>query len=437
MPRYSRAQRFRVGSRFSKAERSSQARRFNNAEIPRIIQRMMEDSGMGFIGRQDVQKALELLAVARVGIKDEREPHCLLASGIRSKSGGPEREPWPDECGKDASADVHSMTENGVLSKISVNGKGGREVLQPMLDMHNLVNLAKGDAGYPGSQGLWEIDRVYPRRVPISLAGVSHSTCADDDGNFFGMVDRLNLTGVTDYQRIADRHHPLEETLFRLGNRTLLFRMSQMRGIEREIMRERDKQVVAHNRFAVDVIDASLQEISGLVRELYRDKLVYDQRVVGIRQNGFVHHIMSFNPSVRFAASEYVDLPCNCQSSTYLTDNFLVSINVLPGDDRSWIIVTYPNSRCERDRYNSTIASWVKDFCAANDVGKRRHLAAMASWVNLYCSPEDYDQLSEDDRSAVEGHIARFVCRDPFGRFLDTLGRSSYGAKKLEEWRRE
>ena len=161
--------------------------RFRNDEIPHIMQRMMEDSGTGFIQPEDVQEAFVLLTAARVGIRDENNPRCLLASGLSSGNGAPEGGPRPVDCGKDASTDVHSITENGVLSNIAEVGKGGREVLQIMPDTHYLANLAKGDAGYPGSRGLWEVDRIPPRLVPISLASVCHSTCRS---KCLGMVTR-------------------------------------------------------------------------------------------------------------------------------------------------------------------------------------------------------------------------------------------------------
>ncbi len=409
--------------------------RFDNAEIPHLMHKMIEDSGSQYIQRKQVQDALDLLSVSRVGIRDEQDPRCLLASSLSLEFGGPELEHQPVDCGADASADVHSITENGVLSRIASPERRGREVLRFMPDFHQLTALSKKGDEHPGTRGPWEIDRVPPSRVPISQASACHSTCADHDGDFFGSVDRLDLSTITDYQRIIDNNHGLAESLSRLAYRTLLFRISQMRGLELELTRKRLEQVSTGNRFAVDVLDANLKDISGLVLSLYREKLLYDRIVVWYHRNNLVHHLMPFQPRVRFAASEYIDIPCRCKSDHSTTFEFLASVNVLPGDGRSWLLVTYPQERCKRIYYGSTVANWVKDFCATSVVGFKHQLNAMATWPNLYCSPGDYDQLCEQDRSTVEQIVARITCRDPFGRYLEILERSPRGADLIKKWR--
>ena len=409
--------------------------RFDNAEIPSLMDKMIEDLGAQYIERQQVQSALDLLRVSRVGIRDEQDPRCLIASSLSSEVGGPELGHQPVDCGADASADVHSITENGVLSRIASQEKRGREVLRFMPDTHQLTDLSKRGDEHPGTRGPWEIDRIPPSRVPISQASVCHSTCADHDRDFFGSVDRLDLSGITDYQRIHNANHRLAEPLSRLGYRTLLFRISQMRGLELEVTRKRLEQVRAANRFAVDILDANLKDISGLVLSLHRDKLIYDRIVLGCRQNNLVHHVMPFNPRVRFAASEYFDVPCRCKSNFDSTYEFLASVNVIPGDKRSWLLVTYPQQRCFRKYYGSTVTNWVRDFCATSDVGFTRQLDAMATWTNLYCSPKDYLQLYEQDRSVVEKSVANLTCRDPFARFLEVLERSPRGAEMFKKLR--
>ena len=412
--------------------------RYSNAEIPRIMRGLVGDLGDSFMQPRDIQGALEPLSVACVGLRDEDDPRCLLASGLTLASGFPEVGRRPVDCGAKSDNDAHSITENGVLSCIAKQGNGGREVLRFFPDAHQLVNLTRGDAGYPGSQGLWEIDRVLPKSVPIASASISHSTCKDHDRDFFGLVDRLNLSGVTAHHRIADKRHDSEEALFRLSYRTLLFRLSQLRGSELEATRKRTEKVQDGNRFAVDMLDANLKDISSLVRALYRDKSVYDKRVVGDGKSHFVHHVMPFNPRVRFAASEYMPIPCNCRNcrlGSPATDDFLASVNVLPGKSRSWLVVTYPSARCNRKRYDSVVANWVKDFCATNDDVMGRHREAMITWTNLYCSPEDYCRLDDNARSFVEESIARAVCIDPFRLYLDIMATHPRGADLINKWR--
>lgn len=408
---------------------------FDNADIPRLMDKMVEDSGAQYIQRQQVQGALDLLSVSRVGIRDEDHPRCLVASGLSLELGGPELGRQPVDCGVDASDDVHSITENGVLSRIASHEKRGREVLRFMPDSHRLIGLSREGNEHPGTRGLWGVNRVSPSRIPISQASVCHSTCAVHDRDFFGLVDKLDLSVITDYQRIHDANHWLADSLLRLGYRTLLFRISQMRGLELEVTRKRLEQVRAANRFAVEVLDANLKDISELVLSLYRDKLIYDRIVVGCRPNNLVHHVMPFQPRVRIAASEYVDIPCRCKSDCSSTFEFFASVNVLPGEKRSWLLVTHPQERCNGKYYGSTVANWVRDFCASSDVGFTRQMKAMANWTNLYCSPGDYNQLCEQDRSAVEKAVAELTCRDPFVRFLEILDRSPRGSDLVKKWR--
>ena len=410
--------------------------KYDNTEIPRIMRGMLDDMDHPFIARQDVQGALRLLSDTRVGLRDERDPTCLLAVGMTLESGLSEVAHRPVDCGQDASAKTHSITEHGRLSRIAKATKGGDVVLRLMPDAHHLVDFAKEDGGYPGSRGLWEIDRVQPHCVPIALASVGHSVCADHDRDkdFLGLVDDLDLSSISDYRRITGIAGALSIQLLRLGHRTLLYRVGQLRGLELEVTFKRVEQVRAGNRYAVDILDANLKRISDIVRSLYRDKLVYDQCFVGNKRSDFVHHVMPFRPRVRFAASEYVDIPCTCHMGTPAPIDFLASVNVLPGDDLSWLVVTYPAARCKRELYDSTVSNWVRDFCAVNDVGMKRHLQAMGSWINLYCSPDDYHQLDERDRSFVEKSVASSMCRDPFRQHIDVLLTSPRGGDLVKKW---
>ncbi len=312
-------------------------------------------------------------------------------------------------------------------------------VLQHMPDVQQLVALTKGEAGYPGSQGLWEIGQVPPHYIDITVASVGHSVCAyhDRDRDFFGLVDDLDLSSICDYQRIVSANHGLEFSLFILAYRTLLFCISQLRGVEIEVTCKRAEQVKAGNRYAVDVLDSILRYSSNIIRSFYRDKLLYDRRLVDSERVGFVHHVMPFNPHVRFAAAEYHTLPCNCHADTATPYDFYASVNILPGDNRSWLVVTYPNVRCIYKYYDSIVSNWVRDFCSVNDVGKKLHLKAMGNWKNLYSSPEDYFQLDERDRMLVEEKVAHNVCRDPCRQHIDVLLASPCGPDFVKNWLRE
>ena len=406
--------------------------RYSDARVRRIMRGMVEYLGRFFIDPEEFQDALEMLKYARIGLRDEDGPTCLLAS--HWVDGASEGSGRLVDCGKESRADVHSITRNGVLSQIAMDDKGGREVLRFCPDALDSVNLTKGDTGRLGSQGLWETERVAPYRVPISAASVCRSTCAFHDGGFFGLVDKLDLSSIDAYELIVNRDHNLEESLFRLGYRTLLYRMSQLRGVELVTTQKRIEQVRSGNRYSVDILDASLKEISGFVRALRCDKLEYGNRFLGRGESSFVHHIMPFNPRVRFAASEYTGISCSCRLNHPANDDFLASVNVLPGKSRSWLVVTYLSSRCDHKLYDSSVANWVRDFCATSDGAMQKHLEAMGTWTNLYCSPEDYYQLDENERSSVEERLARAVGIEPFRRYLNMLAANPQGADLIKKW---
>ena len=141
---------------------------YSDARVRSIMRGMVEYLGRFFIDPEEFQDALEMLKYARIGLRDEDGPTCLLPSHwVDGASKGSGR---LVDCGEKSDADVHSITENGVLSQIAVEDTRRREVLRFCPDALESVHLTKGDTGRLGSQGLWETERVAPYRVSIEPA---------------------------------------------------------------------------------------------------------------------------------------------------------------------------------------------------------------------------------------------------------------------------
>lgn len=86
-----------------------------------------------------------------------------------------------------------------------------------------------------------------------------------------------------------------------LAYRTLLYRISQLRGLEIVTTLKRLDLIRANNRFGVELMDASLTEIASLNTELYREKDVFDRKMLGVANKSIVHHVGEIDPYVGLA----------------------------------------------------------------------------------------------------------------------------------------
>ena len=236
-----------------------------------IMAHLVEEWNIDFISPSQVQEAMDAIRRATTGLADDVDPKCLIACALELRLSGTLGH-MPVECSQSASADNHSIQENGVLSLISrVEQDGSRKVVRLFPTISRLVNLTKGPAGYPGSEWIWNISHLEPELVPISLASVGHFACGDHDGHTFGPVDQLSFPDWESYVRIDERKCPKEyrdlaSRLSLLAYRTLLYRISQFRGTESIGAQQLHTMIRLGNRFGVDslrVSRASTKHTSG------------------------------------------------------------------------------------------------------------------------------------------------------------------------------
>ena len=162
-----------------------------------------------------------------------------------------------------------------------------------------------------------------------------HFACnAHDQGtSALARADNLVVPDLNERSILYDQSPPpgLEgfvETLFFLAYRTLLFRISQLRGVERAASQFFRRGPQEGNRFAVKLTLEILAALSDRITELYRLKWRYDQRILGDSEAiHLVHHVASFRPIIRYACAEYntVEVPRGKKTGKYL-----MSLNVLP-----------------------------------------------------------------------------------------------------------
>ena len=216
------------------------------------------------------------------------------------------------------------------------------------------------------------------------------------------------------------------ECLFFLAYRTLLFRISQLRGVEQaasQIHRERSAE---GNRFAVELSLGVLADLSAKITELYRLKRRYDQRILG--DSGtihLVHHVASFRPIIRYACSEYtaVEVPRGKKTRKYL-----LSLNVLPLQGVTWLIASH---LCEGNSANIALGKVVtRIHSAASGLLRREDLRMMCTSSNLYASPEDYRSMPEKEKAEITSSMATTAFGEMLSQGLKVL-RTSEGGQNV------
>ena len=373
---------------------------------------------------------MESLSVAKLGLADESSPTCLVPVCLGSKA------PFsPVDCKKPASRKSHSIQEAGPLKEISSPSRSGRCVLQVFPNIDHLVKHTKGENKRTASKWLWEIESMPPQdEVPISLASVGHFACdIHDRGYPLAGADNLKIPVNSGYVSFDDQSPPAgledcSESLFYLAYRTLLFRISQFRGVEKEVLRQLGLQVESGNRFAVESCLGHHQKVSSILSQLLRFKDGFDRRVLGdasaIR---LVHHIVPFRPVIRYAACEFNKVPHIPYRGE---DSVWAALNVLPISGRTWFIASH--SRLSNQHHYSLVRNGVLDFAACSGSARRTaDLGAFLSWINIYASIPDYCSLPESDRTFIESRMAWQVCKEPFSKGLEILGSSPAGTREI------
>ena len=407
-----------------------------------IMSRLVEEWNIDFISPSQVQEAMGAIRMATTGLADEVKPKCLIACALELRINGALGH-TPVECSEIASADNHSIQENGALSLIArTEPDGSRSVLRFFPTASRLVNLARGEAGYPGSEWVWNIERIQPVPLSISVASIGHFACGDHDGFTFRPIDELRLPEWDSYIRIDERNCPpyyrdVAGRLSLLAYRTLLFRLSQFRGTESVIAQKLSEMVRSGNRFGVDSLRENFDETARVMTPLYRHKSLFDRRVMEVAKGPLVHHIAPFVPIVPYAASEYLPIRHRAGKGKRQEDTYeFASCNVLPDRDRTWFIVSYPATS---DQSLETSASnFVRDFTCVNPTLRReKDIGCLSGYTNVYASPDDYYSLSPEIRETVETALATKLCEEPYEKTLEHLQRSDAGNSLVRRIQRD
>ena len=413
-----------------------------NVRPSQVMARLVEEWNIDFIAPSQVQEAMTAISLATTGLADEVEPKCLIACALELRLSGTLGH-TPVECSEAASADNHSIQENGVLSLISrVEQDGTRNVLRFFHTASRLVNRARGSAGYPGSDWVWNISSLEPVPIPISLASIGHFACGDHDGFTFRPIDGLCIPRWDSYIRIDERKCPeeykdLANRLSLLAYRTLLYRISQFRGTESVSAEQLRKMVRLGNRFAVDSLRENLDETASVMTPLYRHKSLFDRRLTEVARGPLVHHIAPFAPIIPYAASEYRPIRHLGGRRKRQEEQYaFASCNVLPDKDRTWFIVSYPATSDQS--LDASASNLVRDFtCETPVFRKKQDLECLSGNTNVYASPDDYALLAPEDKSTVETAIAWNLCEKPYQNTLEYLKRSDAGSQLITRLQNE
>ena len=309
-----------------------------------FLSAFVQECGLDFISPSDLSGAMGEMSRARAGLADEISPKCLFAVGFGEKE-------WslPVMCGADASRGSHSIQEARPLREIAAPGPQGLYVLGFFPSVGQLTSLTKSIAGRPGTKWLWDVDAVPPRPVGIGEASVAHFACSSHDSGsrYLAAADNLEIPDLGDRRLFDDRDPPagLDQflhSLFVLAYRTLLFRFSQLRGVEKTAVRSLSKQAEDDNRFGVQSCLERLRELSGLLIEISREKSGYDRRILGETSAlGLVHHVTEFAPVFRYTFSEFI--PFDYRSGSR-RKSIWSAVNVLPINGRTWLILSHPQT---------------------------------------------------------------------------------------------
>ena len=415
----------------SRAERRRTGREISD---PEIWSGITQESGVGFIPPTQIQQALKDIDRFQDIFSDEANPTCLFP--VRHSD---DNLAYPVECGKPAKRSSHSIQEAKSLREIACDdgqGRGGGlYVYQFFPDIRDAVeqtSAATPGGGRPAlaQQWPWEIKELPPHPVAIANASVRHfaCNCHDQDARALARADNLVVPDLPQKRTIIDDRSPppgleaFTESLFFLAYRTLLFRISQFRGVEQaasQLHRERSEE---GNRFAVKLILGELGAIADTLTDLCRLKLRYDRRILGDSEAiHLVHHVASFRPIIRYACAEYTTVGARHGKKRW------VSINVLPLQGVTWLIVSHLNE----GKFGNAAIKQEIDRMLHTRRRRRVDLRMMCEFTNLYASPEDYrSKMRENDKAKISSSMSTTIFGASLSRGLEIL-RSSDGGQDV------
>lgn len=405
-------------------------RRFSDAQI---WSKLVEELGAEHISRKHVQQALEDSYRIQGTFLDASDPHCLYPV-----TSGDDEGIFSVECGEPATRRSHSIQKDKSLKEIAsfdggVRG-GGPYVYQFSPDIQQALHATSGPAE-DGRTALgqvwpWEITKIDPKGVTIEQASVRHFACNlhDQSTHALARADNFAIPELGDRRCLDERDPSTElgsflEDLFVLAHRTLLYRISQLRGAEQAAAQLLQKRSADGNRYAVDLILDVLRDLSGRLTELYREKLKFDQRIMdGFQSIQLIHHISKVEPTVRYACAEYTTIRARAGNQrTYVW----VSVNVLPLEGITWLIMSH---QAKSGTANYAIRSEFESM--SNNLPYKRRgtdLRLMGNFLNLYVAPDDFRNLAAEDQAELSSSVAQSVFGDTLSKGLALLGASDGG----------
>lgn len=405
-----------------------------NFSDAQILGKLAEEPGVGQISRDQIQQALADVHLLQNKFLDASDPHCLYPVASRGGDGT-----FSEECGKPATRDSHSIQRARSLREIaSRDGRGngrGLYVFQFFPDIDAALRRTSGitpdGRNALGQVWPWEITEIPPHSVTIDRASVMHFACNEHDQSTDALAraDNLVVPAFKEEFLYLDERcppsgmKPFMESLFVLAYRTLLHRISQYRGAEQAAAHLHMKRSVEGNRFAVKLIIEILSDFADRLTELYKVKMIYEQRILGVPEyKTLIHCIGRFNPTIRYTCAEYT--PVNLFVRNRKTEVWL-SMNVLLLEGVTWLIVSRP---CQSSTVNHAIKNKVQLMLRNYPHQRRRtDFDLMCELVNLYASPDDYRNLSAEDQAEISSTVAQSVFRDTHSRILTLLRESAGG----------
>ena len=409
-------------------------REINDAEIWNGI---VQESGVGFIPPAQIRQALKDIYRLQDMFSDESSPTCLYPVGYSDDNLA-----YPIECRKPAERKSHSIQKATSLEEIACyDGQvpgGGPYVYQLFPDIRDTVKRTSAATPSGGRPALaqkwpWEINELPPHPVTVEEASVRHFACNCHDQSVSALARADNLVVSDLHGRTSlDDHDPprgLEafmESLFALAHRTLLYRISQLRGVEQAASQVHQERSAEGNRFAVELTLGAMADISDRLTKLYTFKRGYDQRILGDADGiHLIHHVASFRPIIRYACAEYTPITVGYGNKA---KEIWMSVNVLPLQGLTWLIVSHP---CQRNPVNIEIRKVIARMLSAVPK-QRRHedLRMMRNSTNLYASPEEYRSMPEKDKAKFSSSMATAVFGEMLSQGLTVL-RSSEGGKDV------
>ena len=216
---------------------------------------------------------------------------------------------------------------------------------------------------------------------------------------------------------------PFTEALFVLAYRTLIFRISQLRGSAKVAVDALKEQMDEGNWYAAGLVVPQVSDLSAVLTELYRLKTGFGSRLLkeppGVH---LIHHVREFSPFIRYTCSECVPwLLRSKRRKSYCW----VCINILSLEGVTWLIVSHP---VDPAFASGSIERRVKKMTTCGPAARRRtDLEMLRDSLNLFASPADFGDLLESDQSLVKGSLAKLICQDPLEKGLELLQASPGG----------